>query len=1146
MIKQAINQPITVAVAVLLSVFAGVLAVTRVPVRMTPEVESVVISVMTNWETASAEEIESDIVEEQEKVLGEVTGLSAMTSTSAAGQGTLRLEFETGTDIDDALAEVLQKLDEVPGYPEGVLQPVVEPVDPESVDYISWIGLASTDPAYDPAQLFDFMERRLQPRFERVPGISQVGTRGAVQSELHIVVDPVAMANRGVTYAGLRAAVENANVDLSAGQIQEGKRDIRVRSTGRFRSPEDVERMVISHDESGPVYMRDIATVEKAYKEPTSWARARGHKMPFFNFQLQRGANLLETMGALLKEVEELNAPRGLLDRRARELGLDGSLELVVTYDSTTYVRDAVDLVRSNLFVGAILATMTLLFFLRSLRSVGIIAIAIPVSVIASFVVLVALGRSINIISLAGLAFAVGMVVDNAIVVIENIYRHLEMDKPAPRAALDGAREVAGAVLASTLTTLVVFFPILLVQETAGQLFRDIALAIMAAVGLSMLVSITVIPVASSRFLHRRDVNEAGSRTAVGRFFARLLSPLVRAIEALPGLVSGLVAAAACTWPRRLLIIVGFASVTILGTRMLLPPLDYLPSGNRNVVFGLLFPPPGYNLDQLSRMGERIESRIRPAWETTPNKFGIEDVMERRSGRPTEPVDRREPVPLARGGNGEGSGEPETVLPPPLRHYFLVSFEGRMFHGAISEDKKRVVDAVPLLNHASSGVAAPDTISFAFQAPLFRVGGTTGSAINIDLTGDDLDEVSRSAEAVFGALMEQFGASTLKPEPPNFSLPLSELRVEPDDERLRELGMTRADLGLAVQANGDGILLFREYEEGGELKDMKILSRYSREDGALERLMDAPVATPGGAVVDFESLATLKRVRGPDEIRHVDRLRAVTIELTPPAGMPLEKAIERVEGTVDRLREEGAIAPTVGSDLSGSAGKLEEIRTILLGDGSVLGTVSSTLFLAFLVIYLLLVILFQSWTYPLVIMISVPLATFGGFIGLALVHWWSVTDRYSPVQNMDMLSILGFVILAGVVVNNSILIVHQTLNFLRYSPDLAPQEAIRRSVESRVRPILMSTLTSVGGMLPLVVLPGAGSELYRGLGAVVVGGLLVSTAFTLFLVPTVLSAMFAFRRDETIVSPLRDGTGGGATGDVAGSDPGVRGAAPTT
>ncbi|MDB4730969.1 efflux RND transporter permease subunit, partial [Akkermansiaceae bacterium] len=325
LIGTAISQPITVAVGTLLAVFAGILAVTIVPIRMTPEVSSVVVSVTTNWESASAEEVESDIVEEQEKVLGEVTGLLSLTSTSANGQGSIRLEFETGTDIEKANADVLQKLDEVPGYPNGVLQPKVEPVDIESVDYIAWIGLSSSDPNFPAETLHDLMERRIRPRFERIKGISQVGVRGSVQSELHIIVDPVAMAQRGITYAFLRQSITNANANFSAGKLADGKRDIRVRATGRFQSPDDIESMVIRKGENGSIFLRDIATVKSSYKEPTSWVRARGIQMPFFNFQLQRGANLLETMELLREEVRKLNAPDGLLAQEARDLGLIGT-----------------------------------------------------------------------------------------------------------------------------------------------------------------------------------------------------------------------------------------------------------------------------------------------------------------------------------------------------------------------------------------------------------------------------------------------------------------------------------------------------------------------------------------------------------------------------------------------------------------------------------------------------------------------------------------------------------------------------------------------------------------------------------------------------------------------------------------------------
>jgi HAE1 family hydrophobic/amphiphilic exporter-1 len=1102
-IEFLLRQPITIAVGTMLAVFSGILAINRVPVRMTPEVSSIVIAVTTNWENASVEEIESDIIEEQEKVLGEVTGLKSMISTSAAGQGTIRLEFETGTDIGEAEDEVLQKLDEVPGYPGGVLQPVVEDYDPESADYIAWIGLFSTDPDYDPGQLYDFMDRSIKPRFERIPGISQVGVRGATASELQVVVDAEALAQRGVTFAQLRQGITAANANFSGGKIELGKRDFRIRATGRFDTPEAAAEMIIFRDDAGPVYLGDVAEIRNGFKEPTSWVRSRGQRAAFFNFQLQRGANLLETMDLLLGEVETLNQPGELLDRRASQLGLDGTLELVPTYNASTYVEDAFVLVRSNLVLGGVLATMVLLFFLRSVRAVGIISIAIPVSIIASFTVLVLLGRSINIISLAGLAFAVGMVVDNAIVVIENIHRHLEMGKQPLAAARDGTVEVGGAVLASTMTTVVVFAPILLIEEQAGQLFRDIALAIMAAVTLSFVISITLIPVSSGKWLTPHD--RAGG--VFGRIFGTRLFRAFRApfrvlanlFEQMPDFAARAVTRGTSSWPRRIGIIAGFTVVTVVGTRILLPPLDYLPQGNRNLVFGLLFPPPTYNLDKLSELGGRIESRIEPLWRATPAKYGLEARL---NGGDDAAEDNRQPVPL-----GDGSGA--TVVPPPLDNYFLVSFEGRMFHGAISADKSRTADIIPAFRHATAGI--PDTFAIARQMPLFRVGGSTGSAVQIDFRGRDLDLVSQAAGAAMGALRPAVPpGSNITPAPPNFAFPLDELRIVPADERLRELSMTRTDLGLAIQAGGDGIVLFRDYEQNGELKDIKILT--ARDDGKqpLDKLLDLPLATPDGDIVDLRSVARVERVQGPDRIRHVDRQRAVTLELEPPPGEPLETVIDQVNGVVDELRAQGAIPPGVDVGLSGSAGKLAEIRNSLLGDGTLAGTVASSLFMAFLVIYLLMVILFQSWSYPLVIMLSVPLATFGGFLGLAMVHNWSRLDRHMPVQNLDMLTILGFVILAGVVVNNAILLVHQALNFMRHE-NLDPQTAVVESVRSRVRPILMSTLTSVGGMLPLVLMPGAGSELYRGLGAVVVGGLTVSTVFTMILVPTVLSSIFALK-----------------------------------
>ncbi|MCA9256598.1 MAG: efflux RND transporter permease subunit, partial [Phycisphaerales bacterium] len=786
LIEIAVKQPITVTVGVILAVLSGFLAGSHVPIQMTPTVDSVVVSVTTHWENASPAEIESDVIEQQEERLSELTGLVSMTSVSQAGQGSIRLEFATGTDIQKAVAEVDQKLSEVPGYPTGVDEPVIEDVDPESVDYIAWIGLSSTDPKFDATTLYDFMNRRLKPRFERIPGVSQVGIAGAREAEVQIRVDPTALAQRGITYAELVQAIQVTNENYSGGLLPDGKNDIRVRAVGRFHDPEHVADMVIRRDAAGPVYLRDVAEIVPTYKELTQWVRARGVLMPFMNYQLSHGANLLETMAAIKAEVAALNAPGGLLEQEAKRLGINGTFEMVQTYDASSYVHDAIELVKSNIYVGGALAIITLLLFLRSIRTIGIIAIAIPISVITSLAVMVGLGRSLNIISLAGIAFATGMVVDNAIVVIENIFRHLEMGKSVRTATLDATREVAGAVVASTATTIVVFLPILLIQETAGQLFRDIALAIMAAVGVSYIVSITVIPSAAGVLLRAPKPRPAPSPSASTTRWGRLQA-LLRSLADVPTLVGGLVYRLIGGWPVRLAVVGVFAVATMLGIWMLAPPLDYLPQGNRNIVFGMLIPPPGYNVEQLSEIGERIERKVKPAWEAAGDRFGAEAAL--RGDHPVE--DKRVPLPLA-------PGSETMVLPPPLDHYFLVAWDGRVFHAAISEDKQRVVDALPLLNDATSGADAPDIISFAFQMPLFRTGGTTGSAIKVDLVGDDLSAVADSAAALFGTLAGKYGPATVTPEPANFTLPTPEIRVTPNDERLRDVGMTRRDLGLAI------------------------------------------------------------------------------------------------------------------------------------------------------------------------------------------------------------------------------------------------------------------------------------------------------------------------------------------------------------
>ena len=1095
LIRLSIKDPVTVAVGVILVLLAGVLAIQRVPIQLTPNVEDTVISVSTTWEGASPREIEQEIVDKQEEKLQGLSSLKALTSQSLQGVGTIRLEFGVGTDKDIALREVSDKLREVPDYPDNADEPVVEDSDPENRDYIAWIIFSTTDPDFDMRTMQDFALDRMKPAMERIAGVSEVNALGGVERELQIRFDPLDLAHRGVTSTQLVSAIQGANRNVSAGQLAEGKSNVRVRTIGQYESVLDVEQTVIASTDGGPVRIGDVAQVIETYKEPTGFVRSRGKEVLALNVQREIGSNIIEVMRGVRAEVDRMNAPGGMLDAEARRIGLNGELNLKQVFDQTVYIDSAIALVRSNIWLGGGLAVLVLIIFLRSVRSVAIISMAIPISVIGAVVALVAMGRSVNVISLAGMAFAVGMVVDNAIVVLENIFRRLEMGESPKVAAYNGAREVWGAVVASTLTTVAVFIPILLIQEEAGLLFRDIALAIIAAVAISLVVSITVIPSAAARFL--KPINHEKKPHKHLKFLFAMAAPLHKA----PDWIAAIIYKLCSSWIARIALAIVMIVGSLVAALALLPPSDYLPKGNRNLVFGLIIPPSGYNLEQKRILAERVESTIRPYWDATPGEDGSPAIRDASTLPSVETFDWATMSPGP------------SVTPPPINNYFSVATTGMgMFHGAIAEDDGRCVDLVPLFAHATRSEKAPGVLAFGFQLPLFRVGGSTGSAVKIDFVGDDLTQVSAAASAFQAELNAKYGFGSVQPDPSNYNMLGPELRIIPDRVRLSEVEMTPADLGLAVQANGDGAII-GEYRKDGESIDLKLIAINAVEQSDLQGLSDIPIATPIGHVVPLSSLSTLERTTSAPQINRVDRRRAVTLQFTAPAGIPLEEAIDDLASMIESDRASGVIPPTVDTLFAGSASKLAAVRTALLGDGTIKGLVNSSLFLALFVVYLLLCVLFQSFIRPLVIMASVPPATLGGFLALYLVYIWSLSNRYMPIQSLDVLTMLGFVLLIGVVVNNAILIVHQALNFLEGDEEagvaaLAPRVAIRESVRSRVRPIFMGSLTSVGGMAPLVLMPGSGSELYRGLGGVVVGGLLLSTLFTLVLVPLLLSLVF--------------------------------------
>ncbi len=1040
LIRLSIDRPIAVIAAVLMIILFGLVALRTIPIQLTPDVRKPVISIRTNWTGAAPAEIEREIVNRQEEVLRGLEGLEKISSRSRDGRASISLEFSIERDMDKAMLLVSNRLDRVGGYPAEADEPTLDTAGSEDAP-IAWLTLTRTGGNNrDIGTYGDYVEDVIQDRLERVPGVSLVNVYGGTKRQMEVVVDPSKMARYGLTVPRVVNALAAANSSVSAGQVDEGKRRYVVRTEGDLTSIGQIRSVVLRSNMDARtgsiarVTVGDIARVGFGYRKATATIRRLGKPAIVINAVRATGANVIDTMKGIRRAVVELN--RDFLP--AEQLVLDQ------VYDETVYINSAIDLVQQNIYVGGAMAALILLLFLRSGATTLIISLAIPVSVIGSFVAMAAMGRSINVISLAGIAFAVGMVVDAAIVVLENIYRRRQQGMAADKAAYTGTRQVWGAVLVSALTTVLVFAPILIMKQEIGQLFRDIAVAISVAVTLSLIVSLTLIPALSNRLLRKMPASTRTRRLPLIDDFAAWFTRMIVGFSRIcvnSRMVSIIV----------ILVICGSAAVA---TALFLPKLEYLPEGNRNLVIGALMPPPGYNLKTATEIAKEVEDAVRPLWasETGPES------------KPGEP--------------------------PKIENFFFVARPSSTFVGASSVDPERVSELIPVIRKPV--FKEPGTFGFITQPSLFGRSIGSGRSIDFDISGPDLEEVlgfALQATADINRLLPREEGNQLRPRP-GLELGAPEVRIYPDPVRLADNGLTAREFSQTVDAFNDDLRI-AEITIDGKRIDLA-LRGLKGEITETQGIGNLPVVTRSGDIVAVDSLADIKITSGPTEILHKGRQRTVSLEVRPSAQMPLETAMEILtDQVIAPLREKG-LPPGLSIELSGTADKLTEAWKSMVFN----------LLIAVIIVYLVMAVLFESFIYPLIIVLSVPLATAGGVGGLAVLNLF-------VRHQLDMLTLLGFVILVGIVVNNAILLVHQTLYHHRQE-GLGFEDSLVEATRNRIRPIFMSTLTSIFGMLPLVVFPGAGSELYRGLGSVVVGGLALSAVMTLAIIPPLMSLVSGF------------------------------------
>ncbi len=1033
--KPALSNPVAVMSAVLLVLLFGAISLARLPVQMIPNIEQPLIQINTGWRAAAPEEVESEILEPQEEALRGVPGARKMEGSASNGFASISLTFDVDVVLERALIEVMNRLNRVPNYPPDVTEPVIYAGRDQFGTAIAWFAVRP-QPGRDDIDIEaqqDFVDEIIKPRIERVSGIANSNIYGGRTSEIRITFDPFRAAAYNIDIPTLAVLTGN-NTDTSAGDNEVGRRSFTVRYAGKYELDE-FENMVLTWRDGSPVRLRDVATVERRLVDRSGILSQNGGPSIAFNAQPDKDVNVLAVMKELKAAVRELN--EGQVGR--------AGLQIQQVYDETVYITDSIGMLRTNLLLGIMLAVVILWWFVRRVRATLLVALAIPISLFVAFTALEVSGRSLNIISLAGLAFAMGMVLDSAIIVLENIVRLHEQGESSENAAYHGATQVWGALLASTATTVAIFLPIIFLKDISGQLFADLAFTLAIAVVVSLLIAVTVIPAAATTWLRGVELHDKHANWwETGTNFVMALT---------------------ATRPRRTFWVIGLVAAAAGLSITLLPKADYLPTGKQNFIFGFILPPPGQSVDtSQAEFTSVVDRRLLPYLngEAEPKLdmyflgvFGSFGFMGGRVEEPCRADDEARSIPVVSGFARSLCQFGQVFRPDPVEQA-LGAFNGDVLRGF------------------------PDTIAFASRASIFgRIGA--GRGIEMNIQSRDLPAMLSAAQAGFGAVMETLPGAQVRPVP-GMELADPELRLEPNERAIAEAGWNRQTMSRVVRSVGDGLYV-GDYFDGDRRRDIVLRAAPWTNP---EELAAMPVATPELGVVPMSELVSIVRTVGPDQIRRVDRRRTITLQITPPEDLSLQEAIARLQRDVEPMMLN--MLPD-GSEIS-YYGSADNLRIALRN-------MRDSLLLAVTILFLLVSALFRSFRDGLLVVLALPLATVGGVLGLRATNLFTF-------QPMDLLTMIGFITLLGLVVNNAILLVHQTRASER--DGVARDEAVRAAVRMRLRPILMSTLTSLFGMLPLLLIPGPGTELYRGLAAVIVGGLSFSTVFTLILLPSLLRA----------------------------------------
>ncbi|MCL7976751.1 MAG: efflux RND transporter permease subunit [marine benthic group bacterium] len=1004
----AIRRPVATAMFYLVVVTIGIVGLRYLPVDLLPKIEFPRLAVWVGYPNVGPEEIESIVTNPLENALSGIPNLERMTSSSQEGRSVVRLEFARGTDLDEAANDIRAALDRLRNdLPLEATPPGIWKFDPNAREIVT-ISATSTR---DLEQLTRVLEREIAKRFEQIPGVGSIEIGGGIHREIKVELRRDRLKAAGLTAQDVQRALANENVQLPGGNVKEGLTDRYVRALGEYKSVDEIGSAVVATRNGGVIRVRDVAEVTDGYEDVWRMAELDGVPVVRIGIQKQSGANTVAVAEAIREEAAQINVDRS-------------DIELTVISDQSVFIRQSMSSVQSAALWGGLLAIFVLYLFLRNGSTTFIIALSIPISVIATFGLLYFAGLTLNQMTFGGLALGIGLIVDNAIVVLESIVRKRQQGESLEEAASVGTREVAGAIVAATLTTCVIFLPVVFMRTTSGQLFQTLALVVVFALACSLLVALTLVPMLASRFMTVQPSSEAESGATKSRF--------ERWFERLENWYAGKLEGAISHKYR----VMGIATAAVIAAVLALPfvAVELAPQLDTDEIDVEIEMARGINLAVARSYIEELEGIVRPllpegeiesvATETWGDNASIEIRLK--------------------------SADQRTIDPSVLADEIRVAAAGRIPGAEIDV-------------RAQSGLW--------ILRRLFSAGGGD-EAIELQLRGYDLDtsaelaaEIKRRVELADGVVGVRVGRREGRPE---------EI-VRFDRERIYDLGLSVQDVGEALQLNvGGGRAGY--FREGGD--QFPVTVRLRPEDRLTLQDLDAiAVRTPDGEMVPISTLVDRESSRGPTQVSHVDGQRVTYITANLEDGVALGDGISRVREELASLQLPDGFSIVFG----GAWKEQQEARRDFL----------IAIVMALALVYMVMAGQFERFLDPLIVMGAVPVALVGVVPTLLLTG-----------TTLNVQSIMGMVMLIGIVVNNAIVLVDY-LNLKRRQEGLPIREAAVEAARLRLRPILMTTLTTVLGLLPLALGLGVGANLQAALARVVIGGLVASTLLTLVLIPTV-------------------------------------------